>query len=52
MKCELCKKTIEQTFLGKILGTYVKNSKGKQHVICFECQKKFRKKEEILAQLK
>ncbi len=52
MKCELCKKGIEQTFLNKILGTIVKDEKGKQHVICFECQKKFQKKEEILAQLK
>ncbi len=52
MKCELCKKGIEQTFLAKILGTYVKDAKGKQHVICFECQKKFQKKEDILAQLK
>ncbi len=52
MKCELCKKPIQQTFLGKILGTIVKDEKGKQHTICFECQKKFPKKEDILAQLK
>ena len=51
MKCELCKKTIEQTFLGKILGTHVKDAKGKMHTICFECQKKFRAKDEILKQL-
>jgi len=52
MKCELCKKAIEQTFLGKILGTYVKDSKGKPHTVCFECQKKLRTKEKILEQLK
>ncbi len=52
MKCELCKKAIEQTFLGKILGTYVKDAKGKHHTICFECQKKFTNKEAMLAQLK
>lgn len=52
MKCGLCKNAIEQTFLGKILGTYVKDAKGKPHTVCFECQKKFRKKEEMLAQLK
>lgn len=52
MKCELCKNGIEQTFLNKILGTIVKDEKGKQHVICFECQKKFHSKDEILAQLK
>lgn len=52
MKCALCKKAIEQTFLGKIIGTYVKDAKGKPHTVCFECQKKFQKKEDIVAQLK
>ena len=51
MKCEICKKKIEETFLKKILGTYVKDEKGKKHVICFECQKKFPSKEELLKQL-
>lgn len=51
MKCALCKKAIEQTFLGKIIGTYVKDAKGKQHTVCFECQKKFESKEAILKQL-
>jgi len=40
MKCEICSKNIETTFMGKILGTYVKDDKGKKHPICFECQKK------------
>lgn len=40
MKCEICSKSIEITFMGKILGTYVKDYKGKKHTICFECQKK------------
>ena len=40
MKCEICSKSIETTFMGKILGTYVKGDKGKKHPICFECQKK------------
>ncbi|MBU4284332.1 MAG: hypothetical protein KJ968_04430 [Nanoarchaeota archaeon] len=48
MKCEICKKKIEETFLKKILGTYVKNGKGKKHAVCFECQKKFSNKEELL----
>lgn len=52
MKCELCKKGIEQTFLGKILGTIVKDAKGKQHTVCFECQKKLQTKDKILAELK
>jgi len=51
MKCEICKKRIEETFLKKMLGTYVKDEKGKKHAICFECQKKFSSKEELLKQL-
>ena len=39
MKCDVCKKTIGETFLKKILGTIVKDEKGKQHPVCFECQK-------------
>jgi len=48
MKCEICKKRIEETFLKKVLGTYVKDKKGKKHAVCFECQKKFPTKEELL----
>ncbi len=51
MKCEICKKKIDETFLKKILGTYVKDEKGKKHAICFECQKKFPNKEELLKHL-
>jgi len=50
MKCEICKKKIEETFLKKIVGTVVKDKKGKKHHICNECQKKY-KKEEILTKL-
>ena len=39
MKCEVCNKTIETTFMEKILGTYIKDDKGKKHAVCFECQK-------------
>lgn len=52
MKCEICNKTIAETFLKKIVGTVVKDEKGKKHNICFECQKKFQKKEELLENLK
>ncbi|MBW2980379.1 hypothetical protein KY360_03110 [Candidatus Woesearchaeota archaeon] len=52
MKCEICKKKIEETFLKKILGTYVKDEKGKKHLVCPECQKKLPKKEDLLKQLK
>ena len=41
MKCKICSKNIETTFMGKILGTYIRDDKGKKHTICFECQKKF-----------
>jgi len=51
MKCEICKKKIAEHFLKKILGTYVKDEKGKKHAICFECQKKFTTKEDILKNL-
>lgn len=52
MKCEICKKKIEETFLKKILGTYVKDEKGKKHLVCPECQKKLTTKEDLLKQLK
>lgn len=51
-KCEICGKTIEKTFLGKIIGTYIKDEKYKKHLVCFECQKKFKKKDELLKELK
>ncbi len=51
-KCDICRKNIEQTFLGKLIGTYIKDEKGKKHLVCFECQKKFKKKDELLKALK
>ena len=48
MKCEICKNTIQETFLKKIIGTIIKDEKGKKHSICFECQKKLKTKQEIL----
>ena len=50
-KCGICGKKIEELFLGKIKGTYVKDSKGKLHTICFECQKKLKLKEDVLKEL-
>jgi len=52
MKCEICKQKIEETFLGKFNGSYVKDEKGKKHLICDSCQKKYRTKKEILEALK
>lgn len=51
MKCEICSAKIEETFLKKIVGTYVKDEKGKRHSVCTECQKKYPKKEELLKEL-
>lgn len=51
MKCEICKKKIEEIFLGKIVGSYIKDEKGKRHAVCSECQKKFKSKEELLKKL-
>ena len=50
MKCEICNEKITETFLDKINGTYIKDEKGKKHVICSICQKKSSKKE-ILSKL-
>ena len=40
MKCSICSKKIETTFLNKLVGTYMKNEKGKRKPVCSECQKK------------
>lgn len=51
-KCHVCGNKIAELFLGKIKGTIVKKSgSSKQYFVCFECQKKFRSKEELLSQL-
>ncbi|MBW2992305.1 hypothetical protein KY345_03765 [Candidatus Woesearchaeota archaeon] len=52
MKCEICGNKLDETFLEKVRGTYVKDDKGKKHAICFGCQKKFTTKQEILENLK
>jgi len=49
-KCEICKAKIEKIFLDKIIGSYVKDKKGKKHMICNNCQSKYTK-EQILAKL-
>lgn len=50
-KCEICSNKVGETFLSKVLGTFVKDDKGKKHLVCFECQKKFKDKKEILEKL-
>ncbi|MBN2421051.1 hypothetical protein JXB27_02110 [Candidatus Woesearchaeota archaeon] len=50
-KCEICSKSIQETFLKKIVGTYIKDKKGKKHLVCFECQQKFNSKKAMLEKL-
>lgn len=51
--CSICKKKIERTFLNKVIGTYIKDDKGKKHLICFECQKTFGDaKQDILSKIR
>lgn len=51
MKCAICKAAIPEIFLKKIVGTYVKDSKGKKYVVCSACQKTLKSKEQILGKL-
>lgn len=51
MKCEICKSKIEENFLEKMFGSYVKDAKGKKHTICSNCQKKYKTKKEILEKI-
>ncbi len=51
MKCEICKENIEEKFLKKPIGSYVKDEKGKKHLICPHCQAKLPEKEQILKKL-
>ncbi len=50
MKCTTCNKKIEETFLKKPVGTYVRDGKGKRKPVCNECQAKL-SMEEIKAKL-
>ncbi len=40
VKCDICKKKVEENFLKKVFGTYIKDSKGKKKLVCSECQRK------------
>ncbi|MBL7054372.1 hypothetical protein ISS05_01290 [Candidatus Woesearchaeota archaeon] len=51
MKCSICSKKIEQTFLNKVVGAIIK-IKGKNQYICPGCQKKLKTKEEIIKNIK
>lgn len=39
VKCDICRSNIENTFLGKIMGTMILVDSNKKYV-CSECQKK------------
>ena len=47
MKCDICRKKIEETFLKKIVGTMVKDAKGKKHFVCPDFQQKHKKEDRI-----
>ena len=53
MRCEVCDSKVESIFLGKMLGTVVKNGDGKKHYVCSGCQRRLgNDKKKILAGMK
>jgi len=48
VKCDLCKNKVEETFLGKLKGTYIEVG-GKINAVCQECQKKYKDLKEKLS---
>ena len=51
MRCRICRKAVEETFLKKILGTYIKDKKSNKQVISKGSPKKMKKSEEILKKI-
>jgi len=51
MNCAICKKKVELNFLEKPFGTYIKDARGEKHLVCTNCQKIYKTKEEILSKL-
>ncbi len=39
MKCHICGKKVETTFLNKVVGTFARDKKGKKRLVCSACQK-------------
>ena len=53
VKCSICNNKVVEMFLDKIKGTYIqKTGSSKKYPVCFECQKKFQSREELLEQIK
>ncbi len=51
MKCAICGKEVEKTFLEKIRGCYV-HKNGKTYVVCSDCQKKYKNNyQEIISKI-
>lgn len=52
-KCSICGNKLEELFLEKVKGTLIrKPGSKKQYEVCFECQKRFKTKEELLKHIK
>lgn len=51
-KCDICGTKVQETFLAKKIGTYLYDDKHKKKLVCFECQKKFPTKTEMLKHIK
>ena len=47
-KCDICKNKIEETFLGKIKGTYIEVG-GKMKIVCQVCQREYKDLKEKLS---
>jgi hypothetical protein len=41
MKCDVCGKKIEITFLNKMIGTSMRDAKKKKRNVCSDCQKRY-----------
>jgi len=53
VSCNICGQKIQELFLEKIKGSYIKKpGNSKLYAVCFSCQKKFQNKEKLLEQLK
>jgi ribosome-binding protein aMBF1 (putative translation factor) len=45
MKCDICGKKIETTFLNKLIGTTIRDAKRKKRTVCSDCQRRYTKEE-------
>ncbi|MFT4344111.1 MAG: hypothetical protein ACMXYE_05190 [Candidatus Woesearchaeota archaeon] len=47
-KCDICREKVGETFLNKVLGTYIRDAHGKRRLVCSDCQHKLQTREKIL----